>query len=99
MDYTSITYRHIHRFSVETAGHSDMDAELEIWVAGHIEPIKKLRKGIDVNDVQALIAPHRLVRRSVVWCNRASKARQMANTRTVMLGLRCLNEDRADGAM
>jgi len=59
VDYTSIPYRHIHRFSVETAGHFDLDAELKIWVAGHIEPIKKeFRKGVDVYEVQALIAQY-----------------------------------------
>lgn len=59
IDYTSIPYRHIHRFSVETAGHFDMDAEMKIWVAGHSEPIKKeFRKGVDVYEVQAMLAQH-----------------------------------------
>lgn len=59
VEYTSIPYHHIHRFSVETAGHFDMDAELKIWVAGHGEPIKKeFRKGVDIYEVQAMLAQH-----------------------------------------
>ena len=59
VDYTSIPYRHIHRFSVETAGHFDMDAEMKIWVAGHGEPIKKeFRKGVDIYEVQAILAQY-----------------------------------------
>jgi hypothetical protein len=59
VDYTSIPYRHIHRFSVETAGHFDMDTEMKIWVAGHGEPIKKeSRKGVDIYEVQAILAQY-----------------------------------------
>jgi len=59
VEYTSIPYHHIHRFSVETAGHFDMDAELKIWVAGNGEPIKKeFRKGVDIYEVQAMLAQH-----------------------------------------
>jgi hypothetical protein len=59
VDYTSVPYRHIHRFSVETAGQFDMDAELKIWVTGHGEPIKKeFRKGVDIYEVQAILAQY-----------------------------------------
>jgi hypothetical protein len=33
-EYHSIPYNKITQFSVETAGHLDMDAELKIWVSG-----------------------------------------------------------------
>ena len=59
VDYTSIPYRHIHRFSVETAGHFDMDAEMKIWVAGHGDPLQKeFRKGVDIYEVQAILAQY-----------------------------------------
>ncbi|GAA3952054.1 PH domain-containing protein [Hymenobacter algoricola] len=37
----SVPYRSIERFSVETTGHFDLDAELKIWVRGQTEPISK----------------------------------------------------------
>ena len=59
VDYTSVPYRHVHRFSVETAGHFDLDAELKIWVAGQADPIKQeFRKGVDIYEVQAILAQH-----------------------------------------
>lgn len=33
VDYTSIPYSKIQTYSVETAGHFDFDAELEIWIS------------------------------------------------------------------
>ena len=36
--YKSFPYRSISRFSVETAGHFDLDAELKIWVSSAQEP-------------------------------------------------------------
>ncbi|TGD83266.1 MULTISPECIES: PH domain-containing protein [Hymenobacter] len=40
-EYLSLPYRSIERFSMETTGHFDMDAELKIWVRGQTEPISK----------------------------------------------------------
>jgi hypothetical protein len=37
----SVPYRSIERFSLETTGHFDLDAELKIWVRGQAEPITK----------------------------------------------------------
>lgn len=34
MDFTSLPYRKITAFSVETAGSFDVDAELDIWLSG-----------------------------------------------------------------
>ncbi|MCH5202911.1 MAG: PH domain-containing protein [Oscillospiraceae bacterium] len=33
-DYTSLPYSKISAFSVETAGHFDLDSELELWFSG-----------------------------------------------------------------
>ncbi|MFS8097762.1 PH domain-containing protein [Lentzea alba] len=57
VEYHSIPYRAITQFSVETAGHFDLDAELKIWVSSHDVPIsKQFGKGVDVYEVQALLA-------------------------------------------
>lgn len=34
VEYHSIPYRAITHFSIETAGHFDLDAELKIWISG-----------------------------------------------------------------
>lgn len=61
VDYHSIPYRSISQFSVETAGHFDMDAELRIWVASNPVPIKKeFKKGIDIVGLQKMLATHLL---------------------------------------
>ncbi|HET7657494.1 MAG TPA: PH domain-containing protein, partial [Bacillales bacterium] len=48
----------ISHFSVETAGHFDLDAELKIWISGAHEPaiIKQFRKGENIKDVQKILA-------------------------------------------
>lgn len=57
VDYMSVPYRAITRFSVETAGTFDLDSELKIWVSGSSEPIKKtLKKGSDVRGIQKALA-------------------------------------------
>lgn len=56
-EYRSVPYRSITNFSVETAGHFDLDADLKIWVSGIAEPIiKKFSRGADVYEMQALLA-------------------------------------------
>ncbi|WP_415717253.1 PH domain-containing protein [Maridesulfovibrio sp.] len=57
IEYMSILYKSISTFSVETAGHFDMDSELKMWVSGRHEPIvKELKKGSDVVGIQKLLA-------------------------------------------
>ncbi|WP_320008541.1 PH domain-containing protein [Maridesulfovibrio sp.] len=57
IEYMSILYKSISTFSVETAGHFDMDSELKMWVSGRHEPIvKDLKKGSDVVGIQKLLA-------------------------------------------
>ena len=41
--YKSFPYRSISRFSVETAGHFDLDAELKFWVSSAQEPAEVLQ--------------------------------------------------------
>lgn len=57
VDYTSVPYRAITRFSVETAGTFDLDSELKIWVSGGDAPVTKtLKKGTDVRGIQRALA-------------------------------------------
>ncbi|MBR0554843.1 PH domain-containing protein [Ciceribacter sp. L1K23] len=57
VDYLSIPYRAVTRFSVETAGTFDLDSELKVWVSGSNEPIQRtLKKGTDVRGIQRALA-------------------------------------------
>ena len=56
-EYLSIPYSKISAFSVESAGHLDMDAELKIWISGLPEPVsKKFDKNTNIYQIQAMIA-------------------------------------------
>lgn len=56
-EYLSIPYRSITRFSIETAGTFDLDAELCIWLASTAEPIKKrFNRNLNIHEVQAVLA-------------------------------------------
>lgn len=57
-EYKSLPYKHISRFSLETAGTFDLDAELKIWISSEDAPTvsKKFNKSIDVYAVQRLLA-------------------------------------------
>lgn len=59
-EYLSIGYGSISRFSIETAGHFDLDAELKIWIASESSPsiIKRFDRSVDVYDVQKVLALH-----------------------------------------
>lgn len=46
-EYHSTPYKSITQFSIETAGHFDLDAELKIWVSSLSTPITKEFKGDD----------------------------------------------------
>ncbi|MBS0030431.1 PH domain-containing protein [Chitinophaga sp. 22321] len=57
-EYRSITYKSISRFSVETAGTFDLDAELKIWISGEQQPsiVKQFTKSVNVYEVQKVLA-------------------------------------------
>jgi hypothetical protein len=59
-EYKSISYKSITRFSVETAGTFELDAELKIWVSSEQNPsiIKQFNKSVNVYDVQKVLAHH-----------------------------------------
>lgn len=60
VEYKSISYKSISRFSIETAGTLDLDAELKIWVSSEqIPSIKKqFNKSVNVYDVHRVLATH-----------------------------------------
>jgi hypothetical protein len=60
IDYLSIGYKNISRFSVETAGHFDLDAELKIWISSEQTPSiqKKFNKQVNIYDVQKVLAKY-----------------------------------------
>tara|TARA_X000001036_G_scaffold434111_1_gene472906 strand:- start:1218 stop:1595 length:378 start_codon:yes stop_codon:yes gene_type:complete len=58
VEYLSIAYKSISKFSVETAGTFDLDAELKIWVSSEKLPSvsKRFNKSVDVYEVQKILA-------------------------------------------
>lgn len=56
--YKSLPYSSISRFSVETSGHFDLDAELKIWVSSAVEPSEVLQFKSDnsVIEIQQALA-------------------------------------------
>ncbi len=56
--YLSVAYKSISRFSVETGGTFDLDAELKIWISSEQTPsiAKKFSKAVDVYEVQKILA-------------------------------------------
>ncbi len=60
VEYKSITYKSISRFSIETAGTFELDAELKIWVSSEQQPsiVKQFSKGVNVYDVHKVLATY-----------------------------------------
>lgn len=60
VEYLSIPYKSITRFSVETAGHFDLDAELKIWISSATEPTleKTFNKSANIYQVQKILAQY-----------------------------------------
>ena len=58
-EYHSIPYSKITQFSIETAGHFDLDAELKIWIGSNPTPLqKKFNKKVNIYDLQKVLAAH-----------------------------------------
>ena len=57
--YDSIPYRAIVHFSVETAGHFDLDSELKVWISGMAEPLQRtFTRGQSIVEVQKALATY-----------------------------------------
>lgn len=60
VEYFSLNYKSISRFSVETAGTFELDAELKIWISNEVDPgiVKKFDKSVNVYEVQKVLAKY-----------------------------------------
>lgn len=60
VEYLSIVYRSISKFSIETAGHFDLEAELKIWISSEPTPSvqKKFNTQVNIYDLQRVLAQH-----------------------------------------
>lgn len=59
IEYLSIPYSHIMKFSVQTGGSFDPDAELKLWVGSDTIPLeKRFNKEVPVYEVQKILASH-----------------------------------------
>ena len=57
VEYLSVPYRSIVMFSIETAGHFDLEAELRIWVSGQAAPLSRsLGRDAGAQEIVALLA-------------------------------------------
>ena len=57
VEYLSVPYRSIVMFSIETAGHFDLESELRIWVSGQPAPIERsLGRDAGAQEIVALLA-------------------------------------------
>ena len=58
-EYHSIPYKSITQYSIETAGHFDLDAELKIWISGTALPLQKnFNSSLNVYELQRILAEY-----------------------------------------
>jgi hypothetical protein len=59
VEYLSIPYDKITKFSVEAMEQFDLDAELKIWIGNDSAPLtKKFNKDVNIYDLQKVLAKH-----------------------------------------
>lgn len=60
-EYQTIPYNKITKYSIESAGDFDLDAELKVWVGSDPVPVEKsFNKSVDIYDLQRVLAAHTL---------------------------------------
>ncbi len=58
-EFLSIPYRNIHRFAMETAGHTDLDSELKVWLSGLPEPMTmQFKRGKGIYEIYRLLSTY-----------------------------------------
>lgn len=63
VEYLSVPWRSVVRFSVESAGTIDLDADMKVWVSGAAAPIEvKVSRKSDPHRVQQIMAQQALGR-------------------------------------
>ena len=64
IEYLTIPWRSISRFSLETAGTFDLDADMKIWISGMAAPIEaKISRKSDPDTIQRIMSEHTLGKR------------------------------------
>ncbi|GAM07740.1 putative protein [Geobacter sp. OR-1] len=59
VEYLSIPYAKINKFSVEATGQFDLEAELKIWIGNDSAPLtKKFNSEVSIYDLQKVLAKH-----------------------------------------
>lgn len=58
IEYLSIPYSKILRFSVVTGSSFDLDAELRLWIGEAVPLEKKFNRDVNVYEVQKVLASH-----------------------------------------
>lgn len=59
IEYFSIPYSKINKFSVQTGSSFDLDAELKLWIGTDTIPIeKKFNKDVNVYELQKVLVSH-----------------------------------------
>lgn len=59
IEYLSIPYSKIMKFSVQSGGSFDLNAELKLWVGSDTIPLeKKFNKDVNIYEVQKVLASH-----------------------------------------
>ena len=59
LEYLSIPYNKITKFSVQTGASFDLNAELKLWIGNDTIPLeKKFNKEMSIYDVQKVLASH-----------------------------------------
>lgn len=59
IQYLTIPYSKITKYSIETTGSFDLDAELKIWIGSEPEPLqKKFNKKVNIYDLQKILSKH-----------------------------------------
>jgi hypothetical protein len=59
VEYHSYPYKSISHFSIETAGHFDLDAELKFWISSNPTPVQKqFNKNTNIYDLQKVLSEY-----------------------------------------
>lgn len=61
IDFTSLLYKNIQAFSVETAGTFDLDSELDLWFSGLGKVRFEFTKGVNIIAISNFIAQKTLI--------------------------------------
>ena len=57
-DFTSLPYSKVQAYSVETAGHFDLDSELELWFSGLGKIKLEFMANANVSEICRMISEH-----------------------------------------